>query len=74
MLGTAGGVNEVPASAIRGINKCRETMYGGFWKIIISVYQYKDLPLGQSDMFTRGKILIVTFPTRGRGWCLRNVF
>jgi hypothetical protein len=35
---------------IRGISKCREARYGGFWKNIISVHRHKDLPLGQSDM------------------------
>jgi hypothetical protein len=30
---------------------CREAMYGGFWKNIISVHPQRDLPLGQSDMF-----------------------
>jgi hypothetical protein len=46
------GLNEVPA-AIRGINNCREALYGGFWKIITSVLQYMDIPLGQFDMFFR---------------------
>jgi hypothetical protein len=31
------GLNEVPATAIRGIASCREAMYGGFWKSIISI-------------------------------------
>jgi hypothetical protein len=26
-------------------------MYGGFWKITISIDKHRDLPLGQSDMF-----------------------
>jgi hypothetical protein len=45
------GLNEVPTVAIRGINSCREAMYGEFRKNIISVHQHMDLPLGQSDMF-----------------------
>jgi hypothetical protein len=44
------GLNEVPAAAIRRISSCREAMYGGFWKNIISIHRHMDLPLGQSDM------------------------
>jgi hypothetical protein len=40
----------VPAAAIRGMRRCREAMYGGFWKSIISVQRHMDLALGQSDM------------------------
>jgi hypothetical protein len=35
------GLNEVPAIAIRGINSCREALYGGFWKNIMSVTNTK---------------------------------
>jgi hypothetical protein len=45
------GLNEVPAAAIRGINSCREAMYGGFWKIMIYVHMHNDLQLGPFDMF-----------------------
>jgi hypothetical protein len=41
----------VPAAAIPGISSCREAVYGGFWKNIISVHRHRDLPLGLSDIF-----------------------
>jgi putative component of membrane protein insertase Oxa1/YidC/SpoIIIJ protein YidD len=34
------GLNEVPAAAIRGMSSCREALYKGFWKVIISVYKH----------------------------------
>jgi hypothetical protein len=34
------GANEVPAAAIRGMSICREAMYRGCWKIMISVYTW----------------------------------
>jgi hypothetical protein len=49
------GLNEVPTLAIRGISSCREAMYGGFWKSILSVHQHMDLPLGQSDIISATK-------------------
>ena len=47
------GQNEIPEDAIRVSKRCREAMYGGFWKSIISVHHHMDLPLGQSDMFSQ---------------------
>jgi hypothetical protein len=44
------GLNEIPAAAIRGINSCREAMYGGFWKNVISVHRHKDLPRSASPI------------------------
>jgi hypothetical protein len=42
-------------------------MYGGFWKIMISVYQHMDLPLGHFDIFFVTKYSPILSRQRGGG-------
>jgi hypothetical protein len=46
-------------------------MYGGFWKSIISVHQYMDLPHGESDtfFFATGYSHILSRQRGGGGVC-----
>jgi hypothetical protein len=62
-------------SSIRRINSCRESLvHMAFEKIISLQYRHQDLPLGPSDMFFRGQILLNTILRRGGGACTALAF
>jgi hypothetical protein len=61
------GAKRGTGSCDRGINRCLEAIYGGFWKIIISIHQHMDLPLGQSDMFFMTEYSQILSKQRGGG-------